>query len=131
MKRKYTVTDKVREQNRLNAKKPRGPRLTENLREVMAQKLVPLLMGPGAERIGQMLTNPKAPYEEFRWASEFVSNRLGLPALTQQQVDVKGAGQREVVVLKGGAGWLGESGGKDAPIAAGDHDDRSEQPTVQ
>lgn len=112
---------------RANAKKPRL-RLTNELREVATEKLVPLLQGAGSDRIAAYLTDPKTGFDEFRWAVEFVANRLGLPAMTQQDVNVTGAG-REVWVVGEGLGWPEATGATVEPSS--DHDDRSDQPSVQ
>lgn len=94
-------------------------------------KLVPLLMGKGAERIAKMLTSGTSTLDEFRWASEFVANRLGLPVVAQQHLAVTGS-NREIVVVAGGLGWPEVPSAEDVPAAGDrDHDGHDEQRTVQ
>jgi hypothetical protein len=122
------VTEAKRAANAANAKKPRL-KITADLREIMREKLVPMLRGPGAARIARMLSSPDSTFDEFKWAAEFVANRLGLPLVTKQDVDVQGQ-QRQVWVIPGGLGWPGVKG-DGAASAPGDHDGRDEQLSVQ
>ena len=123
---KEKPSEAKRRANAENAKKPR-PRMDEDVRAIAKEKLTGAFIGPGLDRVRAIITGERVSnHEEFRWAMEFYSNRLGLPVTTQQDVSMSGSvGWREVTAVEGGLGWPGVTGGADDPPAArGDHDGR-------
>jgi hypothetical protein len=72
-----------------NARKPRR-KPTADLREMAKRALEPFLAGPAFERIGRILAGEEGEFDQFRWAVEYASGRIGLPAITQQNVSVSG-----------------------------------------
>ena len=112
-----------RESCRLNASKPRR-RFTADLRERARNILGPALATSGMRYIREIIRQGpgRDNYERFRWAVEYVSNRVGLPAVTRQEHEDVTPG-REVVAVERPIPWLEESNGMDA--GARDHDGRS------
>lgn len=101
---------------RENARKPRRSAAIRQLREIAQDVLSPIMAEDVFQRIKRIMQDQTSPFEEFRWAVEYTSARIGLPAVTRQEHEDITPG-REVVAVKDPIPWL--EGGTDA--TAGDH----------
>jgi len=122
------VTEAKIRANRENAKKPRRA-LARPLREIMHEILDPVIAKHAFPRLAAILQDTNTAPEVWLRAFECAVDRLGLPRMTQQDVRVSAVGGREVWV--NGLGWPEVTGGVEKPATVGDHDDRSDQPSIQ
>lgn len=124
------VSEKLREANRQRSRKPRGKWAGTKEREQIEKAKALLREGlpDGARFVLDLIRDENEPKELRLAALKFAAERAGLPVQSQQDVNVTGAG-REVWVVGEGLGWPEATGATVEPSS--DHDDRSDQPSVQ
>lgn len=125
MPRRYTVSDKLREANKIKAKKPRGAwaGTPERARLEQAKEILREVLPDGARMVAEFVRDATLPAELRLAAFKIASERAGLPIMTQQELAVVGdLQQRQTWVVEGGLGWPEVGGGVGDSATSGDHD---------